>query len=46
MSPEDVQYGMARMSAAFAELNQAAYKMQIFRDHAAALAWLDIKDER
>lgn len=40
VSPEDAQFGMARMSASLAEVNQAAYSMRIFRDSASAMAWL------
>ena len=44
ISREDVQFGMARMTAAFAELNEAAYDMKIFRDQPTALAWLEMSD--
>ena len=41
ITPQDIQFGMARMSATFAELNRAAYSMQVFRDQPSAMAWLD-----
>tara|TARA_R110002073_G_scaffold5619_9_gene34526 strand:+ start:4240 stop:4632 length:393 start_codon:yes stop_codon:yes gene_type:complete len=40
LSPNQVQFGMARMSASLAELNQAAYSMGIFRDIESAMTWL------
>ena len=38
--PTEVQYGLARMSTTFAELNDAAYSMVAFREESEALAWL------
>lgn len=38
--PTELQYGLARMSTSFAQVNQAAYNMIPFRDESEAMAWL------
>ena len=40
LSPANLHFGMARMSTAYAEQNNAAYNMQVFREEADAMAWL------
>jgi len=40
ITPDNVQFGLSRMSAAYAKNNQAAYQMQVFREEQPALDWL------
>lgn len=40
VSLDDVQFGLARMSASLAAVNQATYPVKIFRDSDSAKAWL------
>ena len=40
LSPNNFQYGLSRMSTAYAEQNHADYSMQVFREELEALAWL------
>ena len=40
VASEDLQYGLARMSEVFAELESAPYSFSVFRSHQEALKWL------
>jgi hypothetical protein len=40
IAPEDLQYGMARMSEAFSEMESAPYSFRAFRTREEALLWL------
>lgn len=40
LAPTALQYGLSRMSTAYAENNQAAYAMQVFRTEAEAMTFL------
>ena len=40
VASKDVQYGLARMSEVFAELESAPYSISVFRSHKEALEWL------
>ena len=46
IAPEDLQYGLARMSEAFAELESAPYsnRFSAFRTRQEALQWLKAED--
>ena len=39
-APYDVQFGLGRMSEAFAELKSAPFKFRVFRSRQHALEWL------
>ena len=43
-APEDLQYGLARMSGAFAEMESAPYSFRAFRSREEALQWLKSDD--
>lgn len=40
IAPDDLQYGLARMSEAFAEMESAPYSLRAFRDQEEAFQWL------
>jgi hypothetical protein len=44
VASEDLQYGLARMSEVFAELESAPYSFRVFRSHQEALQWLKSSD--
>jgi hypothetical protein len=40
IAPEDLQFGLARMSVAFSEMESALYQLQAFRNRDNAFQWL------
>ena len=44
VAPEDLQFGLARMSEVFTELESAPYLFRAFRSRQEALAWLESDD--
>jgi hypothetical protein len=40
VATEDLQFGLARMSAAYAEFQSAPYSIRVFRSREEALRWL------
>jgi hypothetical protein len=45
LSSADIHFGISRMSTAYAEQNNAAYNMQVFRDETEAIAWLNSESD-
>lgn len=43
-APHDLQFGLARMSEVFAELESSPFKMGVFRSRQSALDWLTADD--
>lgn len=44
IAPQDLQYGLARMSEFFAEMESAPYNLRVFRSKEEALQWLKSDD--
>ena len=44
IAPGDFQYGLGRMSEAFAEIENTPYKFRVFRSQENALRWLGYED--
>ncbi len=44
IAPEDLQYGFARMSESFSEMESAPYSFRAFRTREEALQWLKSAD--
>ena len=46
VAPEDLQYGLARMSEVFADMVSSPYSLRAFRTREEAIAWLEGDDPR